>query len=78
MFMMKRLVRSKNSKIAGVCAGVADYFGWNVGFVRLLWAVLALLGVGAPVLFYLILAFIMPMEGSRESYVERMEKKLKK
>ena len=76
--MMKRLVRSKNSKIAGVCAGVADYFGWNVGFVRLLWAVLALLGVGAPVLFYRILAFIMPMEGSRESYAERMEKKLKK
>ena len=75
---MKRLVRSKNSKIAGVCAGVADFFGWNVGFVRLLWVVLALAGVGAPVLFYLILALILPVEGSRESYAERMEKKLKK
>lgn len=75
---MKKLVRSKNSKIAGVCAGVADYFGWNVGFVRLLWFVLAFVGVGAPVLFYFILAFIMPVEGSRESYAERMEKKLKK
>ena len=53
---MKKLVRSKNSKIAGVCAGVADYFGWNVGFVRLLWLVLAFAAVGAPVLFYLILA----------------------
>ena len=75
---MKKLVRSKNSKIAGVCAGVADYFGWNVGFVRLLWLVLAFAGVGAPVLFYLILALILPVEGSRESYAERMEKKLKK
>lgn len=75
---MKKLVRSKNSKIAGVCAGVADYFGWNVGFVRLLWLVLAFAAVGAPVLFYFILAFIMPAEGSRESYAERMEKKLKK
>lgn len=75
---MKKLVRSKNSKIAGVCAGVADYFGWNVGFVRLLWLVLAFAGMGAPVLFYLILAFILPVEGSRESYTERMEKKLKK
>lgn len=75
---MKKLVRSKNSKIAGVCAGVSDYFGWNVGFVRLLWLVLAFAGVGAPVFFYLILAFIMPAEGSRESYAERMEKKLKK
>jgi phage shock protein PspC (stress-responsive transcriptional regulator) len=75
---MKKLVRSKNSKIAGVCAGVADYFGWNVVFVRLLWLVLAFAGVGAPVIFYLILAFILPVEGSRESYAERMEKKLKK
>ena len=72
------MVRSKNSKIAGVCAGVADYFGWNVGFVRLLWLVLAFAAVGAPVLFYFILAFILPVEGSRESYAERMEKKLKK
>ena len=70
---MKRLVRSKDSKIAGVCAGVANYFGWNVGFVRLLWFVLAIAGVGAPVLFYLILAIIMPVEGSREGYAERME-----
>ena len=75
---MAKLVRSKNSKIAGVCAGVAGYFGWNVGFVRLLWVVLALVGVGAPVLFYLILALVMPVEGSCESYAERMEKKLKK
>ena len=75
---MKRLVRSKNSKIAGVCAGVADYFGWNVGSLRLLWSVLAIVGFGSPVLFYLILSFIMPVEGSREGYAERMEKRLRK
>ena len=76
---MNKLYRSSQNKmLAGVCAGVADFFGWNVGFVRLLWLVLAFAGVGAPVLFYLILAFILPVEGSRESYTERMEKKLKK
>ena len=76
---MNKLYRSSQNKmLAGVCAGVADYFGWNVGFVRLLWLVLAFAGMGAPVLFYLILAFILPVEGSRESYAERMEKKLKK
>ena len=76
---MNKLYRSSQNKmLAGVCAGVADFFGWNVGFVRLLWFVLAFAGVGAPVLFYLILAFILPVEGSRESYAERMEKKLKK
>lgn len=76
---MNKLYRSSQNKmLAGVCAGVADFFGWNVGFVRLLLFVLAFAGVGAPVLFYLILAFILPVEGSRESYAERMEKKLKK
>lgn len=32
----------RNGKIMGVCAGVADYFGWNVTFIRIL-AVIALL-----------------------------------
>ena len=78
IYDMKRLVRLKKSKIAGVCAGVADYFSWNVGLLRLLWFVLAIVGLGSPVLFYLILAFIMPVEGSREGYAERMEKKLRR
>lgn len=76
---MKRLVRSENGMIAGVCAGVAEYFGWFVGNVRLAWAVLAVLGLGSPVLFYLILAFVMPSAKSqRASYEERMNRRLGK
>ena len=52
---MGKLIRSRNKKIAGVCAGVAEQFGWNVRNVRLVWLVLSILGLGAPVLFYLIL-----------------------
>lgn len=73
---MGRLVRSENQKVAGVCAGVAEHFGWNAGNVRLAWLVATLLGVGAPVLFYLILWFLMPQKRSGESYAERMEKRL--
>ena len=75
---MKRLTRSANGKIAGVCAGVAEYFGWNVSNVRLIWFVCALLGLGAPVLFYIILCLVMPAENQRESYEERMNKRLGK
>jgi phage shock protein PspC (stress-responsive transcriptional regulator) len=74
---MKKLLRSKNKKIAGVCAGVAEYFGWDVSAVRLIWFFLAILGVGAPVLCYLILSFLMPSEeNQKESYEERMNRRL--
>ncbi|MBR5477398.1 MAG: PspC domain-containing protein [Bacteroidaceae bacterium] len=75
---MKRLVRSANGKIAGVCAGVAEYFGWNVSNVRLVWLVCALLGLGAPLLFYIILSLVMPVESQKDSYEERMNKRLGK
>ena len=32
----KRLYRSNNGMIAGVCAGIADYFGWDPTLVRVL------------------------------------------
>lgn len=75
---MKRLVRSADRKIAGVCAGVAEFFGWDVAIVRLTWLFLAVLSVGAPVLFYLILSFVMPSESRSDSYEERMNKRLGK
>ncbi|MBO5865981.1 MAG: PspC domain-containing protein [Bacteroidaceae bacterium] len=73
------LVCSNNKKIAGVCAGIAEHFGWNVGTLRLVWFLLAIFAVGAPVLFYLILWFIMPAAGQlKEDYAIRMEKRLGK
>ena len=74
---MERLVRSKDKKIAGVCAGVAEHFGWDAASVRLIWFVLAILGIGAPVLCYFILWFLMPdSRTARESYEERMNRRL--
>jgi len=32
----KKLTRSNNRMLAGVCAGLADYFGWDVTIVRII------------------------------------------
>jgi len=42
-----------NGKIAGVCAGIADYFGWELWLVRVVTLASVLLGLGTfiPVLY---------------------------
>ncbi len=45
--------------IAGVCAGIANRFGWNVGVVRLVF-VLSCILPGPQFLIYLVLWFLMP------------------
>ena len=75
---MAKLVRSTDKVFAGVCAGLAEFFGLNVRTVRLMWVVLSVVGVGSPVLFYLILMLLMPDSGVKASYEERMNKRLGK
>lgn len=59
---MKRLTRSTvNRTIAGVCAGIAEYFGIDPTVVRIGWVVFCLLG-GSGVLAYLVCAILMPEE----------------
>lgn len=61
----KRLtLNQKNKKISGVCAGIADYFGWDVTLVRLAMALFILItGVFPGLIFYIIAALVMPSEG---------------
>jgi phage shock protein C len=57
----RRLVRSSNNqKIAGVCAGVADYFEIDTSLVRALW-VLATLVPGPNIIAYIILWIVLPL-----------------
>lgn len=59
----KRLKRSFSNKwVAGVCGGLADYFGWDANVVRLLYLVITLFTAFSGVLVYLILWLIMPTE----------------
>ena len=61
--MEKRLVRNvQDKKIAGVCAGLADYLDMDQTLVRALWILFTLLG-GSGVLAYIILWVIMPEAG---------------
>lgn len=58
--MKKQLMRSrKNSMLAGVCGGLADYFNIEVTVVRLLWVVSALFD-GPGLFIYIICAIIIP------------------
>ncbi|HIR75336.1 MAG TPA: PspC domain-containing protein [Candidatus Choladousia intestinipullorum] len=56
---MKRLYKSRNdSKICGVCGGIAEYFRIDSTVVRLIFVVAALLHIGIPL--YLFAALLMP------------------
>ncbi|HKV60601.1 MAG TPA: PspC domain-containing protein [Candidatus Acidoferrum sp.] len=54
-YQRKRFVRSTNDrKVAGVCAGVADYFDMDPTLVRVLWA-LATMIPGPNILAYIVI-----------------------
>jgi len=58
---MPPLVRPKFGRaIAGVCAGFAQHFGWDVALVRVLLVVAVLLGAGSPILAYIVAWILMP------------------
>lgn len=58
--MVNRLYRSESDKkVAGVCGGIAEYFGIDSTIIRLIWLIsIAVYGTG--LLVYIIAAIIMP------------------
>lgn len=59
IFIMNKLYRSSQNKmLAGVCAGVADFFGLDIKLVRLVWFIALLFGAGA--ILYIILWIVVP------------------
>ena len=58
--MNKKLYRSDDRMVAGVCAGLAEYINVDPTVVRVIWALVALSGAG--VLAYLVCALIIPEE----------------
>lgn len=60
--MNKKLMRSKNQLVAGVCAGIAEYFDLDITLVRAVYAILSVFTVGFPgLLLYIILWIVMPL-----------------
>ncbi len=59
--MEKKLRRSKDPMIAGVCAGIAEYMGLDTTLVRVGYVLLSILSAGFPgTLLYIILWLVMP------------------
>ena len=59
--MNKKLRRSKNQQLAGVCAGIAEYFNWDATIVRVIYALVTIFSAGFPgIIFYLVLWAVMP------------------
>jgi phage shock protein C len=60
--MNKKLKRSKNQMLAGVCAGIAEYFDMDVTLVRVIYALLSIFSAGFPgLVLYIILWVVMPL-----------------
>lgn len=68
----KRLIRPDNRVLAGVCAGLANYFGLNVWLVRIVFLLLTVPTALIVVLLYLVLYFLMP--SSRWDNVQKDDK----
>lgn len=61
--MEKRLYRSRTDRIiAGVCGGLGQYLGVDPTFLRIAFAVLAIVSLGTTILLYLAMALIIPLE----------------
>lgn len=58
------LHRSRQHRLfGGVCGGLAEWLGWDVTVVRMLYVLISLLSAAFPgLLVYLILWFVMPLQ----------------
>ena len=58
---MKKLYRSPNRIIAGVCGGIADYFDVDPTLIRVIYMILILFSAAFPgFLLYIILMIMIP------------------
>lgn len=66
----KKLTRSSHRMIAGVCAGIAEYFGWEVTLLRIFFTAFA------GVIIYIILWIVMPEKRFSDEYEDRINDRL--
>ena len=61
MAEQKKLTRSANKLLAGVCGGIAEYFEIDPTLVRVAYAALSIFSAGFPgLLLYIVMLIIMP------------------
>jgi phage shock protein C len=72
----KTLVRTRDGRIvAGVCSGLAEYFGIDANLIRVIVAVLTVFTGGVGALAYLAAWVVIPEEGEKSSIAENVVNK---
>jgi len=67
----KRLYRSSDAIISGVCGGIAEYFGIDSNLVRIITVALTIVGFGIPAIFYVVCMVLLPPDpGIAQGYVD--------
>jgi phage shock protein PspC (stress-responsive transcriptional regulator) len=67
----KKLIRPHAGRmVAGVCAGISDYFGIDPNIVRLLLVLVTVFTFGGGALVYLAAWVVVPEEGETQSIME--------
>lgn len=60
---MSKLIKSSSDRMfAGVCGGLGRYFNVDTTLIRIGFAAATVIGVGSPVLIYILMALIVPNE----------------
>lgn len=62
MIGRKLYLSDKDRKIAGVCGGLAEYFGIDSTIVRILWVLAVMVSYGTGFILYLVFWLIVPRE----------------
>lgn len=74
----KQLIRPRGGRmIAGVCAGIGQFFGIDANIVRIVFALVTVFSGGTAVLVYLVAWVIVPEEGESGSIAENYLNKKK-
>jgi phage shock protein C len=72
----RMLVRTRDGRIvAGVCSGLAEYFGIDANLIRAILAVVTVFSAGFGALAYLAAWIVIPEEGEKSSIAENLVNK---
>lgn len=68
----KRFQRSSDKRLlAGVCGGIAEYFGWEPNIVRIVFVALSIF-VFSGIFVYILAWLLMPAQGEQRSLLEQL------
>ena len=68
--MAKRIFKSRNKVLFGVCGGIAEFFNIDPTIIRILMIVLVFAGFGSGIPIYIVAALIIPERSVDAGYAD--------